>query len=50
MGRRAIPAAGAPREAKAVKRRRGRPKTGRREPWKAVKLSKATYYRRVRGL
>lgn len=31
-------------------RKRGRPKTGVKEPWKALEMSKATYYRRIRML
>ena len=27
-------------------RRPGRPKTGQKSPWKALNISKATYYRR----
>jgi hypothetical protein len=31
-------------------KRRGRPSTGVKAPWKALGLSKATYYRRIRSL
>jgi hypothetical protein len=31
-------------------KRRGRPKTGVKTPWKELGLSKATYYRRIRTL
>ena len=34
-----------PREAPKA-RRPGRPKTGQKTPWKALNISKATYYRR----
>ena len=35
-----------------IKRRkkRGRPPTGVKEPWKDLNISKATYYRRIRAL
>lgn len=35
-----------PAPARRLKRRPGRPKTGQKSPWKALNISKATYYRR----
>ena len=35
---------------KPVLKKRGRPKTGVKTPWKALNMSKATYYRRIRAL
>lgn len=32
------------------KKKRGRPPTGVKEPWKELNISKATYYRRIRLL
>ena len=34
----------------AALKRRGRPPTGVKEPWKELNISKATYYRRIRAL
>jgi len=34
----------------AKRKKRGRPKTGVKTPWKELGLSKATYYRRIRSL
>jgi hypothetical protein len=31
-------------------KKRGRPPTGVKEPWKELNISKATYYRRIRLL
>jgi hypothetical protein len=43
-------AAAGKREVAPQARKRGRPPTGVKTPWKELGLSKATYYRRIRAL
>jgi hypothetical protein len=44
------PKSGASQGLAAKRKKRGRPKTGVKTPWKELGLSKATYYRRIRSL